>query len=151
MKLFIFTIIALFSIFSTTNNTFASWLLDDILDISYWYETSKLDNIKLDYYNFSDYKTKYNYNKIKEVNKLIKDRILKAYKDSRYTKTKINAIIDNYETFIYYTNNLFYSLYLKERYYYLKNDNEIKDNIIESYRNMQIYYRYVNLYLKKVN
>lgn len=149
MRLFILNIILFISFISTSNNVFAEWLLDDILDISYWTETTRLDNINIDNYNFIDYNTRNQYNKTIEVNKLIKDRILVLYKDNKYSRTKVWAIIDNYETFIYYTNQLFYSMYLKERYWYLKNDTDINDNIVNSYKNMKIYYRYVNLYLKK--
>lgn len=151
MKKFILSIIILISILSTTNISKAEWLLDDILDISYWQEKLILDDVKLDSYNFYDSNLQKTYSKTIQVNDAIKERIMLLYRNWSYNRTQMSKIIDDYKTFIYYTNRMFYLKNLQEKYWYLKNDNDLKDSIIDCYKNMEIYYRYVNTYLKKIS
>jgi len=151
MKKIIFGIITTFFIFSTQTFAQEKWLIEKMLNLNYWPMVYDLSLEKLDNYTYKDYYLNNLYNNLVKYDKIIKDNIIKYYKDWKYDYNTTNWIIRNYKNFISYTNDFFYFSKMMEKYPYLKNDIEIQDGFLKSYKNSQIYYKKVqNLISKRI-
>lgn len=155
MKKIILSIITIFFIFSIQSNAIAKnqdGLIENLLNLNYWPVIYDLNLEKLDSYSFNDYNLKNIYSDLVKYDKLVKTDIINSYKAWKYDYYTTNWIIRNYKSFISYTNDFFYFLKQIDKYPYLKDDVEIQDGLLTSYKNSQSYYKKVkNLVAKKVS
>ena len=131
-------IITLTIIFSSQSNTFAEeGYIENLFDLNYWVEELDLDLHDIKYIYFNNEKYNRIYREIKTVDSLLKDGFMKNYRNWEYDYYQMNWIVNNYNKFIYNTNQFFFFIKLKEQ-----NSNylEIDSAIMSSYRNMKIYY-----------
>jgi len=131
-------IITLTIIFSSQSNTFAEeGYIENLFDLNYWVEELDLDLHDIKYIYFNNEKYNRIYREIKTVDSLLKDGFMKNYRNWEYDYYQMNWIVNNYNKFIYNTNQFFFFIKLKEQN---SNYSEVNSAIMSSYRNMKIYY-----------
>jgi len=141
MKIFYIAIIYLLFIFSSLISVNANqWKISDLFDLKHWIEIQKLNNIKINNFNFKNSYTREIYYKIKKYDNYLKKIIEEKYRNNEFSKTKINSIINNYSKFIYYTNSFFEHLELIEKNPSLLDEEEFILWIIYIQKNMRTYY-----------
>lgn len=151
MKKLLLSIITIFLIFSIENVTAKeNWLVEDLLNLNYWpmiYDLS-LDNLNT--YSFKDQSLKNTYSTMVKYDNLIRNEIITQSEKWTYSIVTTKWIIKNYKNFIYYTNELFYLFNQVEKHPYLKNDVDMQDGILKTYKNAAWYYKKVkNLTFEK--
>lgn len=155
MKKIIVSIIMVFSIFSIGNELKANYqegLIENLLNLNYGPLIFDLNLEKLESYNFRDLTLRKVYDGLVVYDNLTRQQIINAHKAGQYDYNTTNGIIKNYKTFISYTNDFFYYLDIIDKNPNFKNNTEIQDAILITYRNSQSYYRKVrNLVNKKVS
>jgi len=131
-------IITLTIIFSSQSNTFAEeGYIENLFDLNYWVEELDLDLHDIKYIYFNNEKYNRIYREIKTVDSLLKDGFMRNYRNWEYEYYQMNWIVNNYNKFIYNTNQFFFFIKLKEQN---SNYSEVNSAIMSSYRNMKIYY-----------
>ena len=150
-KIFITFTIAIILFFLFLNYTLASewyseWYLEKLLDINYWVEDYDLNLGSIKDVNFSTTKFRKIFKEFKRVDILLKQEILKKYRNSNFSYYKVNDIISNYKNFTYYTNQFFYYISIKESNPGFK---EAHIAILKNYRKMRIYYKRVKILVNK--
>lgn len=156
MKKILIFIVMIFSIFSIGNETkandYSQWLIENILNLNYGPLIFDLNLEKLESYDFRDPTLRKMYDGVVIYNNLTKQQIINTHKVGHYDYYTTNGIIKNYKTFISYTNDFFYYLNIIDKNPNLKNDTEIQEALLITYRNSQSYYRKVrNLVSKKIS
>lgn len=138
MNKIIKVIITLTIIFSSLSTTFAEeWYIENLFDLNYWIEEMDLDLHEIKYIYFKNEKYNRLYREIKTVDSLLKNGFMKNYRNWTYNYYKMNWIVSSYNKFIYNTNQFFFFIKLKEKN---SNYSEANTAIMNSYRNMRIYY-----------
>lgn len=146
MKKTINIILWLSIIVSSISTSFAEeWYIEKLLDLNYWVEEYKLNLSNLDYIHFWEEKYNKIYNKLKNIDSILKNEFIKKYRNLEYEYYQTNWIISNYNDFIYHTNQFFYFLKIKE---YNSNYKEVDSAIIRSYTNMRSSYHKVKNILR---
>jgi len=131
-------IITLTIIFSSLSNTFAEeGYIENLFNLNYWIEEFDLNLHNIKYIHFNNEKYNKIYREIKTVDSLLKEGFVRNYKNWEYNYYQMNWIVNNYNKFIYNTNQFFFFIKLKENN---NNYSEINSAIMNSYRNMKIYY-----------
>jgi hypothetical protein len=151
MKKIFLGILTIFLIFSI-ENVFAkkNWLIEDLLDLNNWPLIYDLNLEKLDKYSFKDKNLKNKYLTLVWYDKIIRNGIIYQYQKWTYSTATIKWIIRNYKSFVYYTNQLFYLFKQVEKYPHLKDDVDMQDGILMTYKNVAWYYKKVkNLVFEK--
>lgn len=148
MKKIISLIIVLFSIFSIGKINFVNAdFMEDLLNLETW-----LDEIKFDFYtlknpNLKNSENQEQFNKLNKVNILIKNAVIKQYKNKKFWYYQTQWLITNYNYFIYYSNKYFSELKKEEIYW---KTTEIKSNTYKNHRDMKFYYiKFQNLARQK--
>ncbi len=151
MKKIIFGIITTFIIFSIEIASVEAKTksLEEILNLNYWPVIYDLTLEKLDNYSFNDYYLQNTYDELVSADNQVRSEIINSYKNWVYDYNTINWIVKNYKTFISYTNDFFYFSKLIDKKPYLKDDIEIQDWLLKSYKNSQIYYKKVKSLVAK--
>lgn len=144
MKHIFLCIISILFSFSTLN-VYArdTGLIEDVLNLNFWPIIYDLTLDEIDNYQFKNSHIKASYNHMKRYDQLVRKEIVKQYMNGNYSTTTINGIVKNYKLFVYHTNELFYFFSQIERYPSLKNEVDIQDGILKSYRLAQSYYQRV--------
>jgi hypothetical protein len=151
MKKILLGILTIFLIFSI-ENVFAkkNWLIEDLLDLNNWPLIYDLNLEKLDKYSFKDKNLKNKYLTLVWYDKIIRNGIIYQYQKWTYSTATVKWIIRNYKSFVYYTNQLFYLFKQVEKYPHLKDDVDMQDWILMTYKNVAWYYKKVkNLVFEK--
>ncbi len=146
MKKIILAIILFTFFFTNFYITFAEeWYIEKLLDLNYWVEQKKLDLSKIDYISFQSSKYNYIYEQIIISDSTLREWFMKKYRNWDFEYYQTNWIITNYNNFVYYTNQFFFYLKIKEQ-----NNNfvELDTAIINSYTNMRSSYRKVKNIIK---
>lgn len=143
MKKIFLSIITIFFVFSTVSSVHAggNGVLEDLLDLNFWPMEYELSLGNLDTYNFKNYSLKKTYSSLVWYDRLIRNEIVNEYEAGTYSTATANGIVKNYKSFIYYTNKMFYFLYLVERNPSLKDDFEIQNGILRNYKLAASYYK----------
>lgn len=144
MKKVIFAfIISTALVFSTLNNTFAleegysEWEIDQILHLTNWPEITKLENIKINSYNFSSENFKNMQSAMLSYDKKLKYWIIQKYKTWEFSYTKMSWIVTEYE-YLWYNLNKYLEWNRKiEKYPYLKKDTNVLKLIDDSYSQLR--------------
>lgn len=144
MKKVIFTfIISTALIFSTLNNTFAleegysEWEIDQILHLTNWPEITKLENIKINRYNFKSSNFLQMQAAMLTYDNKLKSGIIKKYNDWEFSYTKMSGIITEYEYVAYNLNKYLEWNRKVEKYSYLKKDTNVFKLINDSYSQLR--------------
>ncbi len=90
-----------------------------------WY-SQRLENINCDYYNFKNSINITKQSNIRNFTWIIKQWIIQMYELWTIDEYKMNSFINDYETYIYYTNQFLANLYELEKYPNLKYDSEFQ-------------------------
>lgn len=143
MKKYILLIISFLSFFSISNFVNASndWLLSDILKLNYWIQESDIKAIKTKNISLRNLSNQNMYNQFKNLDKTIKNEILRKIKNNEFDYYTWFWVINSYSSFVYNVNKLFELYSLKESGssdYFL--DNSIKNtyfNIRTDYKRVQ--------------
>jgi hypothetical protein len=131
-------IITLTIIFSSLSNTFAEeGYIENLFDLNYWVEELDLNLHEIKYIHFNNEKYNRIYREIKTVDSLLKNGFMKNYREWIYDYYQMNWIVSSYNKFIYNTNLFLYFIKIKEEN---NQYSEVNPAIINSYRNMNIYY-----------
>ncbi len=139
MRKFIKIIITFFIFISTTITINANeWYIERLLQINSWVEAFDIELASIDKYHFKNTSLRNTYLELIKVASLLKDEIIKKYKNDEFEYYQTKWIIENYKKFIYYSNQIFYFLKLREKWYKW---NEINNAIMKSYQNIRTYYR----------
>lgn len=146
-KLFSFIII-LFSIFSIEKiNISNADFMEDLLNLETGVEELKLDFYSLENPNLKNSSDQEKFYKLDKLNKLVKQAVIKQYKNKRFWYYQTQWLITDYNYFIYYSNKYFSELKNKEIYWSTK---EIESNIYKNLRNMKFHYiKFQNLARQK--
>ena len=147
MKNILVYILAIFSLLSISNNSFASeWYVEQLLDINIWIEEYDLELANMDIMYFRDYRMQEKFHDFQEINQILKSEIINKYRtwDFDYYQTK--WIITNHKNFVYYVNELFYYISIKETSPYYK---EVDDAILKSYEKVRSNYRRVKILVNR--
>lgn len=144
MKKIITTSIILISlIFSTLNTALAlenwntEWIIESLLNLPYWPEIDRLEDIKITKYNFKWENYIDLTNVMIKYDRKLKDLIIENYQNWNFSYTKMNWIITEYDFFVDRLNKYFERTRKTEKYSYLKKDAEVKKIISESYTQMR--------------
>lgn len=118
MKKLLTTIIAFFTIFSI-GNTYANneGLLDKIMDFPFWVEEFRIRMDEPKYVYFYDQQSQNLYNSFIGVNNVLKDQLVKYYREWDIDYYRMNWIINDYNLYIYHSNKMFSYLSQKELRY----------------------------------
>lgn len=139
MGKFVKIIIAFFIFISTSNIVNAEeWYIERLLQINSWVEAFDIELTSLDTYYFRDEALRNTYLEFVKVSSLLKKEIIKKYENSELEYYQTKWIITNYKNFIYYTNQIFYFLKLREDWYNWK---ELDTAVLETYQNIRTYYK----------
>jgi len=139
MKVLIKIIIWIFFLFSIVSISFASnrWQLETILDLNYWIETLDINSTKIDNIRFNSYQTYRIYKAFKDTSIILKNELIRQYRNWDIWYYQMNWLVTNYKSFIYYSNRYFYFLKQKEVY---PNNKSIDYAIIKNLTNVRSYY-----------
>ncbi|QFR39506.1 hypothetical protein A9Q91_04745 [Candidatus Gracilibacteria bacterium 28_42_T64] len=147
MKKILVCIIAIFSLFSIPNISFASeGLVEQLLDINIGVEKYDLDLATIDTLYFRDYQTQKTYDTFKKINNLLKKEIISKYRTGNFDYYQTKGIVTNHKNFVYYVNEFFYYTSIKETRPYYK---EVDDAIFKSYEKIRSNYRRVKVGVSK--
>lgn len=113
LLLSIITILGIFSIFSYANAREGS--LERALDLEYGPEAFELALPEIWNYYLKNTKNKNALKTFKMADSILKEAFMREYRDGKFDYTKTNAIIENYNLFVYHTNKYFEFLSLKEK------------------------------------
>jgi hypothetical protein len=135
---FILTIMLIIPIFQDAYAAeYSPWYIDQLLDLNYWIEEYDLELEYIDYIYFSNPQTQAIFENFKEVNRILKDEIIRKYRAWEFEYYQTKWIITNQKMFVYHTNKFFHYLSIKEQNpEYIETDNFI----LKNYSNMRIYY-----------
>lgn len=144
MKKIFSGILTIFFIFSI-QNVYAkeSWLIENLLNLNYWPMIYDLSLETLDTYSFKNESLKNTYSTFVNYDSLIRNEIITQYKRWTYSTATTKWIIKNYKNFVYYTNELFSLFKQVEKRPYLKDDVDMQDAILKTYKNSASYYKKV--------
>ncbi|MDD5213130.1 MAG: hypothetical protein PHG82_01785 [Candidatus Gracilibacteria bacterium] len=144
MKKVIFAfIISTALVFSTLNNTFAleegysEGEIDQILHLTNGPEITKLENIKINSYNFSSENFKNMQSAMLSYDKKLKYGIIQKYKTGEFSYTKMSGIVTEYEYLGYNLNKYLEWNRKIEKYPYLKKDTNVLKLIDDSYSQLR--------------
>lgn len=130
MKKFVIFIIIFVSFFSIVSFVSASqWEISDILELKTGIQASDLDDIYIKNINLKTTAYRNKYTKLKSMDKVIKEEILKKIENNEFTYYQGFDIIKAYSNFIYDVNRLF-SLY-KHKENWSDVDSSIRDTLFE--------------------
>ena len=126
-------------VFSTINFTNASeWYIEKLLQINSWVEAFDIELAEIDYYSFTDKQLQNTYEEFIRTANLLKNEIIRKYENREFSYYQTKWIITNYKKFVYFTNQIFYYLSLREQWYTWK---DIDYAVIETYKKIRTYYR----------
>ncbi len=139
MKVLIKIIISLFFLFWIVTPSFSQnrWYIENILDLNYWIEVLEISKINTHNYYFNNYQTYRIYNAFKATSRVLKNEIIRKYRDNTIWYYQMKWLITNYTNFIYYTNKYFFFMKQKEIY---SNDKIINNAIIDNLTQAKSYY-----------
>ncbi len=151
VKKYILVILTIFLTFSIVSSSFAKEesYIEKLLDLNYWVEKFNINNLeKISYIKFYDSATQKKFDEFRRVNEILKNELIRLYKNWNLDYNSINSIIVNYNNFIYHTNKMFLYKSIKEirpsyselnyaieenytyaRGYYFKVKNIVKNNL----------------------
>lgn len=139
MKKLLISILSIFIFFSIANKSIAEeWYIEKILDLNYWIEDYKLNLPNIEYRYFYNKNILKAYNSFKKTDKLLKDEIIKKYRNNEIDYYKMNWIVLNYNNFVYHTNKFFKYLSIKE---IQPNSKEVNQAILNNYELSRNYYK----------
>jgi len=139
MKIITFIIISFFIFLSTTITAEASeWYIEWLLQINSWVEAFDIELANIDTYYFENESLRNTYLEFTKVASLLKNEIIRKYENDEFEYYQTKWIIKNYKKFIYYSDQIFYFLKLREKWYRWK---EIDNAVLESYQNIRVYYK----------
>lgn len=140
-------IIALILFFSSANFSFAEeWYIERLFDLNFWIEEYKLDLAEINYINFNENKYNNIYNELKTVDAILRNEIMKNYRNWEYKYYQTNWIVKNYNNYIYHINKYFLFIKLKEQNPNLR---ELDSAILKSYTNLKNSYIRIKNLIKK--
>jgi len=143
----IFYIIIFITIIFTSEKTFASeWEIWNLFNFEFALETFDINELsKLNKYSFKYKDISRVYNTFVWYDKIMRSEIINQYKKWKLDYYQTNQIIQDYNTFIYYINELFNYFQMIEQNKNYLNDKEFKYAFSRSYQNAKIYYKYLKL------
>ncbi len=112
--------------------------IEDNLNMKTWIEKLNLDMYKLNNPKLKNKKAQEKFDKLKVLNKKIKKAIISQYEKNKFWYYQTQAIIKNYNNFLYYSNKYFSSIKNKEIYWDSK---ETRLNIKKSFSSMVWFYK----------
>jgi len=116
---------------------------EDTLELKTQEFQIKLNFYKLKNYHIRNKKYQRQYVLLKKINPLIKEAIIKKYKNQEFSYYKSNALVRHYSNFIYYANKYFESIKATEQFW---NTPELKYAIYKNFVDMKSsYYKFANL------
>lgn len=137
MKKYIVSIILIALNFSSAN----AMSIEDVLNTDTGVETFKIQAINLNEYNFRSASLAKTYNNLKVLDGALKPQIIKLLEEGKLEHYEVNGLIDEYENFVYYVNEMFFYIDLIDKG---NNDEEfyfsIKENyslVVDSYNKIQ--------------
>ena len=109
-------------------------------------EKYDLELANMDTMYFKNPQTQELHNEFKRVNRILKSQIISKYRSWEFNYYQTKWIITNHKNFVYYVNELFYYMSMKEttRYY-----TEIDDAILKSYEKIRSNYRRVKILVNR--
>lgn len=130
----IITSLGIFSIFSYANAREGS--LERALDLEYGPEAFELALPEIWNYYLKNTKNKNALKTFKTDDSILKEAFMRDYRDGKFDYTKTNAIIENYNLFVYHTNKYFEYLSLKEKD---PTNSEADTAILRNYKSSRAY------------
>ncbi len=79
------------------------------------------------------------FDSFKETSELLKNEILNRYENDEFEYYTMQWIVSNYNSYVYYTNKLFYYLSLREQYSDL--DSETEYGVSKNYSKARNYFK----------
>lgn len=143
-------ILTIFFVFSI-KNTYASQSLEEILNLDIWPINYELNLETLNEYTFKSKSLDSKYQALKKIDSSLRKLIIQKYAKNEFSENKTNSLVKNYGNFIYYTNEFFYFLKQIDNNPSLKNNIEIQDWVLKSYKNMKNYYKIIFNTIKNPN
>ena len=144
MKKLVSSILFIFCFFSIVNNSIAwysdekniEWYMEKILDLNYGIEQYKFDVNEINYIYFYDKNSQNLYNSFRSTEQILKEEFLKKYRDNKIDYYTMNAIINNFNLFVYHSNKMFEYLSIKES----RNYKELNTAILKNYEKSRSYF-----------
>ena len=144
-KILIYSIIFFWS-FSIENTVFSEWYIDELLEIHSGIEAFDIELVDIQYYRFQTPGIQHVYDSFLSVNDVLKNELMRKYREDNFAYYQMQGIIKNYKGFIYHTDKLFFYLSIKDNG--LKGK-EIDTAILRSYQNTRIYYTRMKNIIKR--
>jgi len=141
MKKIFNIILAIFLIFSIKNTFASSQNLEDVLNLDIWPANYTINLAKINNFSFKTKALSDKHEKVKNIDKTLKKIIIQKFNNWDFSENKTNSLIKNYSNFVYYVNDFFYYMKIIDNNESMKNNIEVQKWILDSYKNMKIYYK----------
>lgn len=136
----ILSIIIFISIFSIANFANAwEWYIEELLQFKVGPEAFTMNLAKIKNVSFIAPDTQEVFDSFKKTSELLKNEILNRYENDEFEYYTMQWIVSNYNSYVYYTNRLFYYLSLREQYSDLESETEY--GISKSYSKARTYFK----------
>lgn len=136
----ILSIIIFIVIFSIPNFANAGeWYIGQLLQFKVGPEAFTMNLAKIKNVSFIDPDTQEVFDSFKETSELLKNEILNRYENDEFEYYTMQWIVSNYNSYVYYTNKLFYYLSLREQYSDL--DSETEYGVSKNYSKARNYFK----------
>lgn len=146
MKKIIISIVVSILYFSIANSVSAQ-SIDEILELPIGPEIYQIQlDSKLDRIVFTDSSRQETYQDFVRVNEILRKELIRKYINGDFETYQMNGIVENYKKTVYYTNQVF--RYLKMREDGMSGD-EIETAIANGYSNIRVYYTRMKNIIKK--
>lgn len=137
MKKTLAIIITFFAFFSISNAQVKNnWLIDQLMDFPFWVEEFKLKVNDLEYVHFYDQDSQNLYNNFRFSDEVLKDELMRQYREWNIEYYRMNWIINDYNLYVYHANKMFSYISQKEFRY----DSQLDSIILNHYTLARTHY-----------
>jgi hypothetical protein len=136
----IFSIIVFIFIFSIPNFANANeWYIEQLLQLKVGPEAFTMNLSKIEDIYFVDSDNQEVFDSFKNTSEILRDEILRKYENDEFEYYTMQGIVSNYNSFVYYTNKLFYYLSIREQNSSL--DAETENGVSKNYSKSRNYFK----------
>ncbi len=136
----IFSIIVFIFIFSIPNFANANeWYIEKLLQLKVGPEAFTMNLSKIKDVYFVDSDNQEVFDNFKNTSEILRDEILRKYENDEFEYYTMQGIVSNYNSFVYYTNKLFYYLSIREQNSSL--DAETENGVSKNYSKARNYFK----------
>lgn len=148
MKKLALSIIVLSSVFANSVLTVnaKSGILEETLNLDVWVEIYQMNNINIGNYTFYSKNLQNTYNNLLAIDKIFKTEIIEKYRKWELKYYELSWAIDNYASFIYYTNKMLSEIELLDLW--IDSSRQLLDSIEKNYTYVRSYYNKIDALLE---